>query len=231
MQNQDGRTEEMSMNKIEAMVKRHSVREFTDKPLEAAAVEELQKETERVNRESGLHIQLVTNEPEAFQAGKPHYGSFSGCRNYFVMIGPKGKDEEIGYYGEQLVIKAQQLGINSCWVAMTYKKGKAQGAVAPGEKRYMVIALGYGKTQGVQHRNKPIGKVSDYKEGDPDWYRKGVKAALLAPTAVNQQKFFFTRSGENVHAKAGLGFYAKTDLGIVKYHFELGSGKDHTIWV
>ena len=30
------------------------------------------------------------------------------------------------------------------------------------------------------------------KDGMPQWFLNGVNAALLAPTAMNQQKFFFT---------------------------------------
>ncbi|MGI5989437.1 MAG: nitroreductase family protein [Lachnospiraceae bacterium] len=218
------------MDTMEAIRERHSVRQFTDKPLEADAVAALKSETEKVNQESGMHIQLITNEMEAFDAGKPNYGSFQGCRNYFAVIGPKGKAEEAGYYGQRLVIKAQELGINSCWVAMTYKKGKAKGDVGPGEKRYIVIALGYGKTQGAAHKNKPITEVSDFRAGDPDWYKNGLDAALLAPTAMNQQKFYFTRNGDKVTAKAGFGFYTDIDLGIVKYNFEVGAGKGKEVW-
>lgn len=214
----------------EAMKNRNSVRQFTDQPLSDSTVSELQRETKRINDTSGLHIQLITNEPEAFQAGKPGYGSFKGCRNYFTMIGPKDKDEEIGYYGEQLVLKAQELGVNSCWVALTYKKNKSQGDIKTGEKRYMVIALGYGMTSGVKHKQKSISDISDYKTGDPDWYRKGIEAALLAPTAMNQEKFSFERHGDKIRAKAGMGFYTHTDLGIVKYHFEIGSGKNSEVW-
>jgi len=222
--------EVMTMDEKTALEQRHSVRQFTDKAIDADTVKDLQDEVDKVNRESGLTIQLEVNETEAFQAGQTSYGNISGCRNYFVLTGPKGKDEEIGYYGEKLVLKAQELGLNTCWVAMTYKKSSAKGTVKPGEKRYMVIALGYGKTQGVPHKSKQMSDVSDYKEGDPDWYRDGVKAALLAPTAINQQKFRFTRNGEKVTAKAGLGFYTKTDLGIVKYNFEVGSGKGPEVW-
>ena len=100
----------------------------------------------------------------------------------------------------------------------------------PGERLQIVIAIGYGETQGVAHKNKPL--ESFYKaEGEtPDWFKAGMKAALLAPTAMNQQKFFFTLKDNTVAAKAGLGFYAKMDLGIVKYHFELGAGKDSFRW-
>lgn len=64
----------------------------------------------------------------------------------------------------------------------------------------------------------------------PDWFRKGVEAALLAPMAMNQQKFFLTLAGERVLAKAGTGFCTKMDLGIVKYHFEIGAGEGAFRW-
>ncbi|MDD6240230.1 MAG: nitroreductase family protein [Eubacteriales bacterium] len=218
------------MDEKEAMKSRHAVRSFKSDPLKKEAVEELEKAIAEANKESGLNIQLKAEEPEAFQASKPSYGNFKGCKNYLLMVGPKGEDEKIGYYGEKLVLKAQCLGINSCWVALTYKKGKAEGDIPAGEKKYMVIALGYGENQGVTHKIKTLEQVSDYKAGDPDWYKEGLEAALLAPTAMNQQKFHFERDGEKVKAKAGFGFYTKTDLGIAKYNFEVGSGKDHTIW-
>ena len=219
------------MDKLELMKARHSVRRFTDRPLETDAVAILGNEISTCNKDGGLNIQLVTEEPEAFQAGKPSYGQFKGCKNYLAMVGPKGKDESIGYYGERIVLKAIELGINSCWVALTYKKGKANVKIGAGEKLYMVVALGYGENQGVAHKMKAITDVSDYKSGDPDWYKSGVEAALLAPTAMNQQKFKFERSGDKVKAKAGLGFYTKTDLGIVKYHFELGADKGKELWI
>ena len=78
---------------------------------------------------------------------------------------------------------------------------------------------------------KSITDISDYKNGDPDWYKNGLEAAVLAPTAMNQQKFKFERNGEKVTAKvAGMGFYTKIDLGIVKYHFEVGAGKRKEVW-
>lgn len=219
------------MDMMELMKQRHSVRQFTDKALDAEAVKVLQQEIDACNKESSMHIQLITNEPEAFQAGKPTYGQFKGCRNYLAIIGPKGKDVEAGYYGERVVLKAQELGINSCWVALTYKKGKAQGTENAGEKRYLVVALGYGESGGADHKVKSVKDISDYKSGDPDWYKNGLEAALLAPTAMNQQKFRFERNGEKVTAKvAGMGFYTKIDLGIVKYHFEVGAGKGKEVW-
>lgn len=215
------------MTEMEAMRARHSVRQYTDKPLEEAQIAALRQEVEACNALSGLHIQLVTDEPKAFSGMMAHYGKFSGVTNYIALVGKKGPglDEACGYYGERLVLEAQKLGLNTCWVAMTYKKIPGAFRVDAGEKLRLVIALGHGATQGVAHTSKPAQAVSDLAPDSPDWYRAGIEAALLAPTAMNQQKFTFTRDGEKVSVKAGRGFYSKVDLGIVKYHFELGSGR------
>ena len=218
------------MDVIEVMKSRHSVRRFTEKPLELQAIDALNKEIAICNGESGLNIQLITEDPETFNAEKTAYGQFKGCRNYLALVGKKDMDEEIGYYGERIVLLAQSLGINSCWVALTYRKGKVKAIVSQGEKLHMVIALGYGETQGVPHRSKSAKEIGNCSEDSPDWYKKGIDAVLLAPTAVNQQKFRFSLSDGKVTAKAGVGFYTKTDLGIAKYHFEAASGKGPEIW-
>ncbi|MBR3353961.1 MAG: nitroreductase [Oscillospiraceae bacterium] len=216
----------------EAILNRHSVRSYLDRPIEKDTADKLSEIIDRCNEESGLHIQLVLNEPKAFDSAMAHYGNFKGVSNYIALIGRKGPDldEKCGYYGEKVVLEAQRLGLNTCWVAMTYKRIPSAFKVDKGEKLTVVIALGYGATQGVQHRSKPITDVSNCTDDSPEWFRKGVEAALLAPTAVNQQKFFFFLAGESVEAKAGLAFYAKMDLGIAKYHFEIGSGRTD-IWM
>lgn len=219
------------MTTLEAIKSRHSVRSFLDKPLDENSVKILQEEIKKCNDESGLNIQLVLNEPNAFQAEKTHYGQFKNCKNYLSIVGPKGEDEKAGYYGEQIVIKAQELGINSCWVALTYKSGLTQDTKQSGEKRYLVVALGYGETSGNAHKTKSIFDVSNYKEGDPEWFKNGLEAAVLAPTAMNQQRFKFLIENNKVKAKPGLGFYTKIDLGIAKYNFEVGSGKRNEIWI
>lgn len=220
------------MEMMEAMKVRHSVRSYLPKPLDSAVLDQLRREIADCNRESGLHIQLVTNEPKAFDSFMAHYGKFSGVTNYIALVGPKGEklEELCGYYGERLVLKAQMLGLNTCWVAMTYKKIPGVFTVGQGEKLTVVLALGYGATQGTPHAVKTAQQVSNLTAESPDWFRSGVEAALLAPTAMNQQKFHLSCQNGKVTAKAGLGFYSKIDLGIVKYHFELGAGKENVIW-
>ena len=220
------------MELLEAMQQRHSVRAYDPRPLEEAPRRALEQAIDACNRLSTLHIQLVCDEPRAFSGMMAHYGKFSGVTNYIALVGKKapGLDEQCGYWGEKLVLLAQQLGLNTCWVALTYKKIPGAFQVEPGEKLTAVIALGYGQTQGVAHKSKALEAVIRTKGEVPDWFRAGAEAALLAPTAMNQQQFTFTLEGGKVRARAGLGFYAKVDLGIAKYHFELGAGTENFTW-
>lgn len=220
------------MELMEAMRARHSVRSYVDRPLDADAVNILEAEIAACNREGDLHIQLVRDEPQAFGGFMARYGRFSGVKNYLALAGKKGPEleEKCGYYGERLVLLAQSLGLNSCWVAMSYDKSKAACRLDAGEKLCIVISLGYGATQGVPHKSKAAEEVMAAKGEVPWWFRAGVEAALLAPTAMNQQKFKFALEDGAVAASAGMGFYSKIDLGIAKYHFEVGAGRENFRW-
>ena len=216
----------------EAMEQRHSVRAYQNRPIAGEVKEELEAWIAQCNREGGLHMQLILDEPRAFSGGMARYGKFSGVRNYIAVVGPKGPglEEACGYYGEKVVLKAQQLGLNTCWVAMTYSKIKTAFQIDAGEKLCLVISIGYGQTQGVPHQSKPRESVMKVESNPPAWFLQGIDAALLAPTAMNQQKFTFSLQGNTVSAKAGIGFYSKIDLGIAKYHFEVGAGKENFLW-
>ena len=169
-------------------------------------------------------MQLILDEPGHFPGDGPVRQIFRGAKLHCGGWPQRPRLEEAcGYYGEKVVLKAQRLGLNTCWVALTYRKVKTAFAVAPGEKLCLVIAIGYGKTAGRPHQGKPPEAVMQCPEPVPNWFLHGVQAALLAPTAMNQQKFRFQLEGSVVRATPGRGFYTKIDLGIAKYHFELGA--------
>lgn len=220
------------MNLIEAVKERHAVRNYKNQPLAQDSIARLQEEINKINEEQNLHIQLVLNEPGAFHADKPHYGQFSGVTNYLALVGPKEKDteEKLGYYGEHLVLLAQTLGLNTCWVALTYTKVPGAFEIRSNEKVTDVISIGYGITGGTQHKSKSFRDVTDGASEYPEWFVAGVESALLAPTAINQQKFKFIFRNGKVSCRMGLGPCIKTDLGILKYHFELAAGKENFSW-
>ncbi len=208
------------------MKQRHSVRQYKDVAVDAKQRTVLNELVKGINRETGLHIQIFYDEPQCFDSFMAHYGKFSGVKNYVALVGKKSQnlEETLGYYGEKIVLKIQELGLNSCWVAMTHGKSKAE--VRKGEKQVCLIAFGYGETQGAPHKSKPLQAVCNHTTSMPEWFLNGMEAALLAPTAMNQQKFFITYvSDSKINASCGKGFYTKLDLGIVTYHFEMGSGK------
>ena len=223
----------------EAIVARHSVRKYIDKEIPTDIITALQDKIAECNKVGNLNIQLVLNETRAF-TGMLSYGSFSGVKNYLVMVGKKGDnlDERVGYYGEQLVLLAQTLGLNTCWVGLSYRKVPEAYHVGNDEKLACMIALGYGETQGVSHKIKTVKDVSNASDITPSWFKKGVEAALLAPTAVNQQKFSFEYLGlknnrHQVRAKKGLSMigYTQMDLGIAKCHFEIVAGVNNLEWL
>ena len=224
----------------EAIEARHSVRAYKEQPLAENVVKVLEEKIAVLNREGKLHIQLIQNEPKAFLGTMAKYGKFRNVGNYIVMAGQKADDldERVGYYGEQLVLLAQTLGLNTCWVGLSYSKVSGTYELGEDEKIACYIAIGYGESQGVSHKIKTVEQVSNISDITPLWFKKGIEAALLAPTAVNQQKFSFEYIGmrnnrHQVRAKKGFSMigYTKMDLGIAKYHFEIGAGEVNFEWV
>lgn len=227
------------------------MRAYKNQPLTEDIVKVLEEQIVALNHEGNLHIQLIQNEPRAFQGTLAKYGKFRNVTSYMVMAGKRADDldERIGYYGEHLVLLAQTLGLNTCWVGLSYKKIPDTYVLEEGEVIKAYIAIGYGETQGTSHKIKTVEQVSrsavrtlgsseNVSDIIPSWFKRGVEAALLAPTAVNQQKFSFEYVGMNnnrhqVRAKKGFSMigYTQMDLGIAKYHFEIGAGKENFDWV
>lgn len=211
------------MELLEIMERRHSVRQYRQQAIEPEKREALNAFVRAVNAESGLSIQVFYEEPRCFDSFMARYGKFENVNNYIAIVGSKTEQEKAGYYGEKIVLECQALGLNTCWVAMTH--GKSRAVIPKGQKLLIIIALGYGKTQGVPHQSKPIEELCR-ADRPTDWFEAGMQAVSLAPTAVNQQKFRFELKNGRVTAKSLGGFYSMIDLGIAKYHFEAVSGHE-----
>lgn len=223
------------MNTLEAIETRHSVRSFSDTPISADIREQLESEVSTCNSEGNLHMQLYFDEPNAFDSTLSHYGKFANVRNYLVIASTEADDlaERGGYYGERVALLAQALGLNSCWVALTFKRRYVKKLIAKGEKLVVVIALGYGTSAGSAHTSKSMSDVTEVPTGTevPEWFNRGVETALLAPTAMNQQKFTCKLIDDtHVALTSKGGAYSDVDLGIVRYHFEQAAGRDSFVW-
>lgn len=214
------------MTEIEAIRARHSVRAYQNRPIEPEKAELLRAYIRELNESYDLHLQYIEPAGAVFSGLASKLTGWSGVPAYIAVVGRRRDDldEVCGYAGEKLVLYAQTLGLNTCWAGI-FKRKLSTAEIAEDEKLVLSIAVGYGVTGGSARKSKSVEDVADVKDM-PDWFRSGVEAALLAPTAVNQQKFIFSLDGDQPEVRVtGNGPFVKLDLGIVKCHFEIGSGR------
>lgn len=214
----------------EAVLQRHSVRNYKDKKIEEEKIALIREKISELNKEGDLNLHFSDDAGKTFRSFLSRMSGLGSAPSAIICSGPDSEDleERVGYYGEQLVLYIQQLGLNSCWVGMfSRKQAEKLMPVENGERTVIAIAVGYGETQGKERKTKSFEEVAEIPEGTeaPNWFREGVKAALLAPTAINQQKFTIRlKEDETVEFIDNGGVFSRVDLGIVKCHFEIGSG-------
>ena len=215
------------MTEKEAIIERHSVRNYQDKKIDAETLVLIQEKVKELNEASGLHLQFMEDAGNTYNRFLSKTMGLGTVPSVVVCIGKDTEDleEKIGYYGEKLVLYLQQLGLNSCWTGTFNKKGTG-AEIREGERLVITIATGYGQDPGRPHRSKTPEQVSEGKTPQPEWFKEGVEMALLAPTAINQQKFTIRlNEDDSVAFFDHRGPFSKVDLGIVKCHFEIGSGR------
>lgn len=225
---------------VETIRERHSVREYDGKPLAQAEFDALGAVVEECTRESGLDIQLVGDNPEVFNV-IARFGLIRGCRTHVAFVVDDVKaggamraavDEVIGYWGQKIVLAAQDMGLNTCWCALCSRK-KSRAVVAPGKKVRLVIAVGHGKTQGFSRKTKSIGALSSVECAKaPAWFAAAMEAAQLAPTAMNNQNFKITllSDGKTVRIEAPQSGLNVIDEGIVRRNFEIAANEAGADW-
>ncbi|MCC8195681.1 MAG: nitroreductase [Ruminococcus sp.] len=216
-----------------AMSERHTVRKYKADKLPSDIVEKLNERIEENNKKYALNIQLVLNNKEAMP-GILSATMSKNVLNYVILAGPDkaSTDEVLGYASADLMLYAQTLGLNTWWIGGMYsKKNARKNSDAPENAKIIgVVAVGYGMEQGVPHKSKPTSEVSSYEGEAPDWFKAGVEASLLAPTGMNRQEFTIKGTGNEVSMTVPEGSFSKADLGISKYFFELGAGKENFTW-
>lgn len=217
---------------LQAIPARHSVRRYIATPIAEDVLTVLGREIESINARCGYSFRLVTAEPRAFK-NIFAYGKFENVSNYIIISAPKGDEHSrrCGLEGERLVLGLQAMGLNTCWVGLSYSKKTPDFNVPDGHKIRCVISFGYGQTQGPDRRTKSIAALSNATHQSPQWMLDAMRAVQLAPTAINQQKFRFTLEPNGTvtaHPLFSLVGYTQIDLGIAICHFNLAA-PDHSI--
>lgn len=220
------------MKMKEAIGKRHTVRQFTKQALAPEAIQALEDRIQVLNDKHGLHLKLMVGKADAIYGfAKALLGK--NVNNCILLAGKKAKnlDIRLGYAGADLVLYAQTLGLNSWWIGGMYDANKAQKDLDIEHLEVRgIIAIGYGENQGKPHKSKRADQIATYQGEAPQWFKDGVEALLLAPTAMNRQNFKVTGQENKVSMTYEGGRFSDMDLGIGIYHFELGAGKDNFEW-
>lgn len=213
---------------LDVIAARRSVRRYELRPIDPDAVARVRELIAAANAAAGTALQLVTDEPDAFgKSLMARYGHFKNVRNYIAVVARDSDEGGIaaGYYGERIVLKTKAMGLDSCWVGLTFKRGKVPADIAAGMKLHAVIALGYGAETPRAHKSKKPADVSEGYGAGNVAFDRGVDCALLAPSALNRQNFRFVLGRDGaVTARAKRRGYAALDLGIAVFHFEYASG-------
>ena len=215
------------MGEIELIKERHSVRNYRPEKIKSGIVEQIKDKIIELNADGKLHLQFIEDAGNTFNRLLNKMAGLGSAPSVIACVGTDDAtlEQRVGYYGEKLVLFAQEIGLNTCW-AGTFNKKAIPAEVKPGERLVIAIAIGYGASSGKPHKSKNMDQVTDTKGEKPLWFHKGVEMALLAPTAINQQKFLIRlNDDQSVDFIDKGGIFSQVDLGIVRCHFEIGSGR------
>lgn len=218
------------MDLKEAMKKRHMVRKYINKPISDDLINKINERISMNNKKFNLSMKLMVNNNKGVSSIMKLIMA-KGVNNFIILAGDNSAnlDERLGYSGADIMLFAQTLGLNTWWVGGTFNRSVSK--YVDNKKVTGIIAIGYGETQGVPHKSKIIEDVSKYNGTViPSWFINGVDGALLAPTALNKQNFMIIGDGNKVKIECDNGIFTGSNVGLVKYHFELGAGKENFKW-
>lgn len=196
-------------NNLELLKDRHSVRNFSDRPIESGAINSLRALVTMINtHEAGMKFQLMLDEGAPFKGFTSSYGVFKGVRNYLACVVDPAFDhasERAGYFAQSFVIRALELGLGACFVSGTYNRDAVGCQMRAGEKLLFVVPFGYPAESGgslvsrvavkMMHRKKF--ELRDFFQGDEEnynlalqrfpWLPAALEAVACSPSARNKR--------------------------------------------
>jgi len=229
------------MNYSVWMENRKSVREFTDKKVPAALAEKMQSyhdgAVKRLLPERKTELRIFGDSAKEALEGAAGYHQFLiGAPMYLVLlseVGPRDL-ENAGYIMEDLVLKATELGLGSCWItfadgeqikkALDIQSGLAVAAIA---------AIGYG----APARKRPRINVLTMSQVDIPAQRR-----YMEPKRSVRDLVYMENWGSHHNLEDFIGFYddmlweafyavslAPSYLNRQAYGFLIRDGKIHLV--
>lgn len=198
--------------------------------------------------EAGAHFQIITDNEDPFSGFDKGYGIFKNPRNYLACVMDTSFPdalERAGYFAEEFVVKATELGLGTCFIGGTYNASKADIQLRPDWKLLFIVVFGYPYSKerplarlmkGVVHMRKRENSYY-YESGEASFNEMASKYHMLptaiealrcAPSSLNRQPAKIRVSGSG-----GLEIFADAsnpknliDLGIAKFNVSYATGSD-----
>ena len=232
-----------------AIKARSSRRAFQERQIKESTFEKLEKFIKELNQNlTGSRAVLFRQGcNEILKGVVGSYGVISGTEAYLVFIGDK-KDSnyqlKTGYLGEAAILEATHLGLDSCWVGGFFKQDDLNNQLnlAEQEEILAIAPIGHADSKkslkekfikliNFGSKRKDVNElcVDGFKSSWPGWIRTGIKAARLAPSAMNRQPWRFSAPDNMIvkimstEGKGKFGVDKKLDCGIAMLHFEVGA--------
>lgn len=230
----------------EAIKLRHSRRVFQSRDIPDPVVSTLKQLCVDFRFPEARAEMVLDNSGEIFKGAIGSYGKIKGSLAYIAFIGNTGYKhfhEKVGYLGEGIVLEATNRGLSTCWVGGFFRPEVVAEhiQVSPGEKVLAVTPVGYTgqdytfeeKLMSGMAKSKNRKELSELTEGLapgswPAWAEQALKAARLAPSAVNRQPWRFQVEAGKITVmvdslKDTYHIPKKLDCGIAMLHLELGA--------
>ncbi len=183
-------------NLYETIFKRKSVRKLDLTPLDDATLNKIAgsiSELEPMYKDIKVEMKIIPQKEisNLFTIKAPHY----------IIVSSENKDGYLtnaGFMLQQMDLLLSSMGIGCCWLGMA----KPAKEIVSGSQLDFVIALAFGMPLEPLHRQgisdfkrKPISKISNCNEDN-----KMIASALLAPSGVNSQPWYFEVKENEIHA-------------------------------
>lgn len=226
------------MNIYDALETRISCRAFEDRVIEEEKLLEIQQKINEINSSEGLHLQLYGPRVSGKPAIDLQANIFAGPVYHYIACVSHAdavSREKTGYYGEQIVLMATQMGLGTCWILTNFNQNTLRIKINPGEQFVAIILLGYAMKRiptqqwliraQFRKRDKALSQAIETDTDQlPEWFINGVKAAQIGPSGVNYQPTVFCWKHEQVSAYMPKAIDLQdVDFGIAKYQFEVGA--------
>ena len=176
------------MDTKEIIRKRKSIRVYDLTPLDAAALDEVRAQIEKVKPlfpDIEYSIKIVNKTKGLLNVKAPHYLLFGSEEK-------EGFSENIGFIGQQLDLYFSGAGLGSCWLGMAKPQEREDNELNH------VICMSFGKPAEPLYR-----KPTDFKRKSLSQISEGtderLEAARLAPSGVNIQNWYFIAEDGKIH--------------------------------